>query len=93
MNARAIVIDSYLLTKLSPGDSVLADRGYTMKFDFEMYGVNRIEPAFTNVKKLTADNAHPMTVTCSMPVWSTTRIWIYIGLIKKSTSFNVDIDM
>lgn len=48
---RAIVLDSDLLTKLYPGDIVLADRGFTMKDDFAMYGVNLMVPAFTKGKK------------------------------------------
>lgn len=53
---RSIVLDSNILTKLYPGDIVLADRGFTVKDDFAMYGVNLMVPAFTKGKKqLTAE--------------------------------------
>jgi len=53
---RVITVQSGLLDKFFPGDIVLADRGFTMKDDFALKGVQLLVPAFTRGKKqLTAE--------------------------------------
>ena len=53
---RVITVQSGLLDKFFPGDVVLADRGFTMKDDFALKGVQLLVPAFTRGKKqLTAE--------------------------------------
>ena len=48
---RVITMQSGLIDKLLPGDVVLADRGFTMKDDFAVRGVELMVPAFTRGKK------------------------------------------
>lgn len=48
---KKITLESGFLDKLLPGDTVMADRAFTMKEDFAMRGAKLIVPAFTKEKR------------------------------------------